>query len=64
MGNYDVGKKLNLLFNIPYVTTQTSAGTLHGMHGVHDLSDCEAGLICGNKVGIYAIQRAQTNGSQ
>jgi len=38
MGNYGVGKKLNLLFNIPYVATKASAGTLHGMSGVQDLS--------------------------
>lgn len=38
MGNYGVSKKLNLLFNIPYVITKASAGTLHGMHGVQDLS--------------------------
>lgn len=38
MGNYGVGKKLNLLFNIPYIATKASAGTLHGMSGVQDLS--------------------------
>lgn len=35
------------------------------MYGaIHYRSDCEAGLICGNKVGAYAIQRAQTDGAQ
>ncbi|MDE3234607.1 MAG: hypothetical protein KGO81_01540 [Bacteroidota bacterium] len=38
MGNYGVSSKLNILFGLPYVQTQASAGTLHGMKGVQDLS--------------------------
>jgi hypothetical protein len=38
MGNYGLSRKLNLLFNIPYITTKASAGTLHGMNGMQDLS--------------------------
>ena len=38
MGNYGVSKKLNILFNIPYVFTKASAGTLAGMQGMQDLS--------------------------
>ena len=38
MGNYGVTRKLNLLFSAPYVTTKASAGTLHGMKGIQDLS--------------------------
>jgi hypothetical protein len=38
MGNYGVANNLNLLFGLPYVTTRASAGTLHGMKGVQDLS--------------------------
>ncbi len=38
MGAYGVSKKLNLLFNVPYITTKASAGTLHGMKGIQDLS--------------------------
>lgn len=38
MGNYGVSDKLNLLFGLPYVTTKASAGTLHGMKGLQDLS--------------------------
>lgn len=38
MGNYGVSRKLNLLFSLPYVKTKASAGTLHGMQGVQDLS--------------------------
>jgi len=38
MGNYGVTKRLNVLFGAPYVITKASAGTLHGMKGVQDLS--------------------------
>lgn len=38
MGNYGVTRKLNLLFNVPYVWTKVSAGTLQGMKGFQDLS--------------------------
>ncbi len=38
MGNYGATKKLNVLFNIPYVITKASAGTLHGQKGMQDLS--------------------------
>ena len=38
MGSYGISSKLNFLFNIPYVQTKASAGTLHGMKGVQDLS--------------------------
>ncbi|MBC7949954.1 MAG: hypothetical protein H7Y42_18865 [Chitinophagaceae bacterium] len=38
MGNYGLTRKINLLFGVPYVTTKASAGTLHGMKGVQDLS--------------------------
>jgi hypothetical protein len=38
MGNYGITDKLNVLFSIPYVRTKASAGTMHGMKGVQDLS--------------------------
>jgi hypothetical protein len=38
MGNYGVTDKLNLLFGVPYVKTKASAGTLHGVDGIQDLS--------------------------
>jgi hypothetical protein len=38
MGNYGITRKLNALFSVPYVKTKASAGTLHGMKGVQDLS--------------------------
>ena len=38
MGNYGITNKLNVLFSVPYVWTKSSAGTLHGMDGMQDLS--------------------------
>ncbi len=38
MGNYGITNKLNALFNIPYVVTKASAGTLKGQQGMQDLS--------------------------
>ncbi len=38
MGDYGITKKLNALFGLPYVRTRASAGTLHGLEGVQDLS--------------------------
>jgi hypothetical protein len=38
MGNYGVSDKLNVLFGLPYIKTKASAGTLHGMQGLQDLS--------------------------
>ena len=38
MGNYGISKRLNILFNVPYVITKASAGTMHGMKGFQDLS--------------------------
>ncbi|MEJ7587780.1 MAG: hypothetical protein WKI04_09500 [Ferruginibacter sp.] len=38
MGAYGVTSKLNVLFGVPYVKTKSSAGTLHGMKGLQDLS--------------------------
>ncbi|MFT3681903.1 MAG: hypothetical protein QM791_16640 [Ferruginibacter sp.] len=38
MGAYGITNKLNVLFGAPYVKTKATAGTLHGMQGVQDLS--------------------------
>lgn len=38
MGNYGISGKLNLLFGLPYVNTKASAGTLHSINGLQDLS--------------------------
>ncbi len=38
MGNYGIKNNLNVLFNLPYIQTKASEGTLHGLKGVQDLS--------------------------
>lgn len=38
MGNYGITDKLNFIVGAPYVWTHATAGTLHGQHGVQDLS--------------------------
>ena len=38
MGNYGITSKLNVLFNMPYVKTKATDGTLHGLKGFQDLS--------------------------
>ncbi len=38
MGNYGIGRKLNVLFSVPFVKTKASAGTLRGQEGIQDLS--------------------------
>jgi len=38
MGNYGLTRNINLLFSAPYVKTKASAGTLHGLKGLQDLS--------------------------
>lgn len=38
MGAYGVTDKLNVLFGAPYIKTKASAGTLHGMSDIQDLS--------------------------
>src|SRR5262245_6988773 len=38
MGAYGISRKLNALFSAPWVKTKASAGTLHGLEGIQDLS--------------------------
>jgi hypothetical protein len=38
MGNYGISRKLNALFNVSYVKTKASAGTMAGLDGLQDLS--------------------------
>jgi hypothetical protein len=38
MGNYGITNKLNILFNLPFVQTKASAGTMHGASGLQDFS--------------------------
>ena len=38
MGTYGVSEKFNVLFNVPYVSTHVTRGTLHDQHGIQDLT--------------------------
>lgn len=38
MGNYGISDKLNVLFSLPYVETNASAGTMKGQKGIQDLT--------------------------
>lgn len=38
VGNYGLTNKLDVLFSVPYITTNASAGTLKGQSGVQDLT--------------------------
>jgi hypothetical protein len=38
MGNYGITRKLNALFSVPYIKTKATAGTMHGLDGIQDLS--------------------------
>ncbi len=45
MGNYGISKTLNILFNVPYISTKASAGQMMGLSGMQDVSlwlKCEA----------------------
>src|ERR1700733_4216560 len=38
MGTYGINKKFNIVVSAPYIETNASAGVLHGMKGIQDLS--------------------------
>lgn len=38
MANYGITNNLNVMAGLPYIKTKASAGTLHGMKGIQDLS--------------------------
>lgn len=38
VGNYGITNKLNILFSVPYITTNASAGTLKGQSGFQDFT--------------------------
>jgi hypothetical protein len=38
MGNFGISDKLNVMASLPYVKTKASAGTLHGVDGLQDIS--------------------------
>ena len=37
-GNYGITDKINVMAMVPYIKTEASQGTLHGMEGIQDLS--------------------------
>jgi hypothetical protein len=60
MGAYGVSRKFNVLFNVPYVWTHVTAGTLHDQHGVQDLTLwlkwlALEGNIGGGTLSLYAL---------
>ena len=38
MGNYGISDKLNVLFSLPYIQTDATAGTMNGQKGLQDVS--------------------------
>ena len=38
VGNYGITNKLDILFSVPYITTNASSGTLKGQSGIQDLT--------------------------
>ncbi|MES2520816.1 MAG: hypothetical protein V4585_22065 [Bacteroidota bacterium] len=38
MGNYGISDRFNVLASIPYISTKASAGVLHGMSGIQDVT--------------------------
>ena len=65
MGSYGISGKLNLLFNVPYIKTKASAGTLHSMQGFQDLSLFVKYMPVETKLGkgtfsVYAIGGVST----
>ena len=60
MGNYGITRKLNVMVGAPYVWTHATAGTLHGEHGIQDLSAWLKWLAVEQNIGkgvlsIYAM---------
>ncbi len=59
-GNYGITNKLNVIFSIPYVITNASAGTLLGQTGFQDLSLTLKSLVYekeikGNSLSFYVL---------
>lgn len=60
MANYGITDNLNIMAAAPYVWTEATAGTLHKMHGIQDLSINAKWRFYNHKVGhnkvaVYAI---------
>lgn len=45
MGNYGLTSRINLIAMLPYVSTEASAGTIHGQSGVQDLTLAAKGRL-------------------
>ncbi len=65
MGNYGISRKLNIMVGAPCVWTHATAGTLHGEHGIQDLSVWLKWLAVEQNIGngvlsIYALGGAST----
>ena len=59
-GNYGITDNLNFIFNIPYITTNASGGTMSGQSGFQDLSLTLKGMfyeeeIKGNLLSFYLL---------
>jgi hypothetical protein len=50
-GNYGLSNRINVLFMIPYIKTNASAGTLRGQSGVQDISLAVKWLAVKQEVG-------------
>ncbi|MGZ5253181.1 MAG: hypothetical protein ACXWV4_02300 [Flavitalea sp.] len=62
MGNYGISKKVNVLFNLPYVQTNASAGNLKGQKGFQDLSFFVKYMPLNKKVGPGKFRLALVGG--
>jgi hypothetical protein len=66
MGNYGISNKFNAIAMLPYVSTKASAGTLHPMQGLQDLSLAlkyqlkEVKLDSTTKIKIFGVGFAST----
>jgi len=64
VGNYGIANKLDVLFTVPYVTTNASAGTLKGQSGIQDLTVTLKWLAVQTQIGrgIFSVH-AMLSGS-
>lgn len=47
-----------------YKAMAKEAGYSRFLAGIHYRTDCDSGLMVGNKVGLYAVERARTDGAE
>jgi Putative MetA-pathway of phenol degradation len=63
--NYGITDKLNVMFSAPYVSTKSSAGTLHGSKGLQDISvfvkwKPVSWTFGKNKIALYVVEGIST----